>query len=189
MINFDEISILELCIARSGRYEVLIFEFDDITYQMVSKITELKRSSMFIQLWSKYCKELRLEVVTTKIIFEKIWSKICEKLKLISTQILNGEMQLRKLDKYLDMFGLDYTTLQPELIFLLSYFSSTAINLDKVKKDLSIVINKVENYKKLSNARQAAQTILQLREAMDLRGDFSEVEKIEEVRPTYINLY
>ena len=178
--------MLELCI--EGRY-VLIFELDDKTYQMVLKISELNRSSMFVKLWSKYCKELKEEVITLEIIFDKIWSKICEKLKLISTQILNGEMQLRKLDKYLDMFGLDYTTLQPELVFLLSYFSGTTISLNKIKKDLSIVINKVKNYKKLSNTRQAAQIILQLQKAMGLRGDFSEVKKIEEVRLNYIILY
>lgn len=185
VIDVDEISILELCIERSSprRYDVVIFELDDRTYKMVLEITKLKRSSMFVKLWSKYCKEVKEAVVTMEIIFDKIWSRICEKLKLISTQILNGEMQLRKLDKYLNMFGLNYTTLQSELIFLLRYFSGTTINLQNVKKDLDIIINKVMNYKKLSNTRQAAQTILQLQEAMGLRGDFSEVKKIaEEVR-------
>ena len=183
VMDVDEISILELCIEKFKRYDVVIFELDDRTCEMVLEITELKRSSMFVKLWSKYCKELKEEVITMEVIFDKIWSKVCEKLKLISTQILNGEMQLKKLDKYLNMFGLDYTTLKSELILLLRYFNGTAINLKKVTKNLNIVINKVKNYKKLSNTRQAAQTVLQLQEAMGLHGDFSEVKKIaEEVR-------
>jgi hypothetical protein len=54
--------------------------------------------------------------------------------------------------------------------------------LDEVTKTLAVRIRKVKRYKKLSDARQAAQAILDLQKVMGLKGDFAEVEGIKEVR-------
>ena len=79
---------------------------------------------------------------------------------------------------------MDYDALEEEIVLLSRYFNGTR-HLDQTKKKLGAVIKKVKNYKKLFHDRQAAQAILDLQKAMGLQGDFSQVEKIEEVRLKY----
>ena len=179
--DYDELSIRDLCTRRSGEYNVLFFKLNDKFYEMVSRITEIKRSHIFNKLWQKYSEKLKNEVVTMEDIFKKVWSIILDKLKLINQQFLDGEMQFKKVDKYLNMCKTDYDALEEEFMLLSRYFSGTA-HLDEVTKTLAVRIRKVKRYKKLSDARQAAQAILDLQKKMGLKGDFAEVEGIKEVR-------
>ena len=172
----------DLCTEKSGRHDMVFLKLDDKFYEMVSKIAEMKRSRIFNILWKKYGEKLKDEVVTMEIIFTEIWSKICGKLQSINRQLLDGEMKLKKLDKYLAMFKTDYVAFKEEFMLLSRYFNDTAMHLDQIEEKLGVRIRKVKRYKKLFDARQAAQAILKLQKAMGLTGDFSEVEKIEKVR-------
>ena len=161
---------------------MVFFKLDEKFCKMVSRITDIKSSRIFDKLWQKYGKNLRDEVVTMEIIFDKIWLKICQELKSINQQFLDGEMQLYKVDKYLNMFEMDYDALEKEFMLLSKYFNDTTTHSEQIKKNLGAIIKKVKSYKKFFDARQAAQAILDLQKTMNLKGDFSEVEKIEEVR-------
>jgi hypothetical protein len=178
--DYKELSILDLCTKRSGGYD-MFFKLDDKFYEMVSKITEIKRSQIFDKLWQKYGEKCKTEVVTMEVIFNKIWSKILDKLKSINEQFLNGKMQLKTVDKYLVMCNTDYDALEEEFMLISRFFSGTA-HLGEVKKKLGVRIEKVKSYKQLFDAQQAALAILELKEVMGLEGDFSEVENIKEVR-------
>ncbi len=185
MQDYNELAICDLCAKRSGGYDVMYFKLDDKFYEMVSKIPELKRSRIFNALWKKYGEKLNNEeAVTMEIILNKMWSRICDKLNSINEQFIDGEMQLKKVDKYLNIFGMDYNALQEEFMLLSRYFYGTR-HLDQINKKLRAVIKKVKSYKKLFHAQQAAQAILDLQKAMGLEGDFSQVEKIEEVGLKY----
>ena len=180
--DYSESSISDLCIQRSGRCDMVFLKLNDKSYEMVSKITEIKHSQIFNKLWKEYGKKLKDEVVTMEIIFNKIWSRICEKLKSINKKFLDGEMQLKKVDKYLDMLNkTDYNALEEEFKLLSRYFTCPT-QLDEVTKKLGISIEKVKSYRQLFDAWQAAQAIQELQKVMDLQGNFSEVENIKEVR-------
>jgi hypothetical protein len=177
--DYKELSIRDLCTKRSGGYD-MFFKLDDKFYGMVSKITEIKRSQIFDKLWQKHGEKFKTEVVTMEVIFNKIWSRILDKLKSINEQFLDGEMQLKKVDQYLDMCNADYDALEEEFMLLSRYFSGAG-HLGEVKKKLGVSIEKVKSYKQLFDAQQAALAILELQEVMGLEGDFSEVENIKEV--------
>ena len=179
--DYKELSIRDLCTERSGGYEIMFFKLDDKFYEMVSRITEIKRSQIFGKLWQEYGEKFKTEVVTMEVILNKIWSKILDKLKSINEQFLDGEMQLKKVDKYLVMCNTDYDALEEEFMLISRYFSGTA-HLGEVKKKLGVSIKKVKSYKQLFDARQTALAILELQEVMGLEGNFSEVENIKEVR-------
>ena len=179
--DYNELSISDLCTKRSGGYDIVFFDLDDKFHEMVSKITEIKNSQIFKKLWQKYSEKLKDEFVTMEVIFTNIWSRILDKLKSINEQFLDGEMQLKKADKYLVMCKTDYDALEEEFMLISRYFSGTA-HLGEVKKKLGVSIKKVKSYKQLFDAQQAALAILELQEVMGLEGDFSEVEKIKEVR-------
>jgi hypothetical protein len=181
MQDYNELSIRDLCTKRSGGYDMVFFNLDDKFYEMVSKITEMKYSQIFKKLWQKYGENLKNELVTMEVLFTKIWSRILDKLKSINEQFLDGEMQLKKVDKYLVICNTDYDTLEKEFMLISRYFSGTA-HLGEVKKKLGVSIKKVKSYKQLFDAQQAALAILELQEVMCLEGDFSEVENIKEVR-------
>ena len=140
----------------------------------------IKGSRFFEDLWQKYGKSVKDNVVSVDMIFT-IWSKICEKLDSRNKEFLNGKMQLKKIDKYIKMFQMDFKALEDEFMLLSKYFGKTT-QLDQVQKKLEHVMNKVKSYRKLFDTQQAAQAILELREALHLEGDFSEVERIEKVR-------
>ena len=179
MQGYDELSICKLCVTSSGKLDVAYFNLDDKFYEMVSKITEIKSSRIFHQSWTKCGEEIK-EVVTMEIIFSRVWSRTREKLKSISQHFLEGSMQLKKIDKYLNMFENDYDALKEEFMLLSKHFIGTT-PLDQIKKKLRSRIKHVKRYKKLFDARQAARAILDLQKALDLKGNFSEVESIEKV--------
>ena len=160
---------------------MIYFKFDEKSDEMVSKIPAIKGSRFFIYLWQKYGKSLKDNVVSVDMIFT-IWSKICEKLDARNQEFLNCKMQLKKIDKYIKMFQKDYKALEEEFMLLSHFFNGTTTHLDEVQKKLDDVMNKVKSYRELFDTRQAAQAILELRDALHLEGDFSEVERIEKVR-------
>lgn len=153
---------------------------------MVLKIPKIEDSHFFKKLWKKHGRKWRGrdDVVTVELLFT-IWSKICLKLKSKNQRFVSGEMQLKKIDKYVKTFK-GYKALEEEFVLLSSFFNDTTTHLDQVKQKLGLVINKVKSYKNLFNTQQAAQAILELQIALDLQGDFSEIKGIEEVRLIYI---
>ena len=146
---------------------------------MVSKIPEMKSSRIFNKLWHEYSEKLKDEVVTMEKLFTT-WSQICESLMTINKEFHDGEMQLVEVDKYVKMFNTDYTVLEDEFTLLSSYFDSATAHLER--KKLDVVMKKVKSYRKLFDARQAAQAIVDLQKALNLQGDFSEVDRIKKVR-------
>ena len=159
---------------------MLFFNLDERFHKMVSKITDIKSSLIFKTLWEKHGGELNDEIVKMEIIFENIWLPICKKISEINKEFLDGEMELKKVDEYLNICK-NYDAMELEFILISRHFNETA-NLEKVKKKLKIIMGKVKSYKKLFDARQAAEAIMQLQNRMGLKGDFSEVKWIEEVR-------
>ena len=178
--NYKQLSIRELCVRRSGEYHVIFFNLDGELCKMVGEISEVKRSRIFETLWQKYSNKLKDEEFTMDC-FKEMWLKICNKLKLVNQQFLTGEIKLKKIDGYLNIFDGNFTDFEREFKLLSSVFRDTT-RLDQVEKSLSGRMQRVKSYKKLSVARQAARAILVLQQKMGLKGDFSEVTKIEEVR-------
>ena len=184
--DHTNLSIRVLCTpTRSGKCHDEFFNLDEKSNEMVLKIPAVKDSQIFKKLWEKYSGRIKDGVVTVEMLY-KIWSKISKKLKSKNQDIVSGEMQVKKIRKYVDMFKMDYKALEDEFMLLSKYFNG-ATHLDQVKKKLGVVIDKVKSYEKLFSTQQAAQAILQLQQALDLQGDFSEIEEIEEVRSYIVN--
>ena len=146
---------------------------------MVSEITDLKRSRIFNVLWKKYAEHFK-DKVTMEMILNEVWLKICEELQSINQEFLDGNMKLRNIDEYLNIFEKSYEALGKEFMLLSKYFNG-ATHMDQIEKNLGLRITKVKRYKRLYDARQAAQAILKLQKALSLEGDFSKVENIEKV--------
>ena len=158
------------------------FKIDERFCTMVSRMTEIKCSRIFGKLWPKYGEQLQNQTVTVKIIFHEVWLRIYHELNTESQQFLSGQMRLKDIDQYLKMFDLDYEALEKEFVLLSGFFSDKTTHLDQVKKRLRKTIERVKNYKKLFDARDAAETILGLRKKVALKGDFSAVENLKQVR-------
>ena len=175
----EKLSLCDLCVKTTGGFVVRFLNLEQKFYEMMSKVTAIKYSRFFNKLWQKYSEKLQGQTITMEIVFDT-WQNICVKLRSIEQQFISGEMKLKKVDKYLDMFEKDYDALEKEFDLLLATFEAEKIRSSR-KKALCTRMKKVENYKKLFDAREAARAILELQKEMELEGDFSEVEKIEEV--------
>ena len=147
---------------------------------MVSKMYNIQNSRIFNEQWKKYQK-LEYEKVTMAVIMESIWVPICDKLMSIKEKFVSGEMQIKKVEKYLKMFNYNFPQLEKELELLVVFFVSEKEITRSEKVQIRARIQQVNDYQKLFDARLAARSILELRRAMALTGDFSEIESIAEV--------
>jgi hypothetical protein len=149
---------------------------------MMSGIAEIKCSKIFEKLWLKYGQCLKNEVMTMEIICENLWIPIRSKLKALNEQFLSGDMLLRQIDKYLKMFRTDYDAMKNEFVLFSEFFRDNAVpKLDELKKKLDERIERVKNYKRLFDARDAANAIEALGKKMSLKGDFSAINELKEV--------
>ena len=188
--DYNNLSIRTLCVKRSGGYDVMFFSLDEKFCTMISGITEIKNSRIFDKLWRKNGGKLKDKVLTMEEIFENLWLPICDQLMSINQQFLSGDMLLKDVDKYLKLFDTDYQALEKEFLLLSSFFSdNTTFNVNEVKRRLGTKIERVKSYKELFDARDAAQTILLLRQKIGLEGDFSEIENLEEVTSLYTSCF
>ena len=151
---------------------------------MVSKTTELQKSRLFNVLWKKYGKELKDHIVTMEIISSQMWSRICKELELRCNQFPEGEVKLKEIDEYLDMFKMDYDAVVNEFMLLLEYFHGKR-EFDRIKNKLLAIVKKVKNYKQRFHAQEgkAANAILNVQKVFNLTGDFKKMERIEKVWP------
>ena len=188
--DYNNLSIRDLCCKRSESHVVTFFNLEEKFCAMMSGITEIKSSRIFDKLWRKNGGKLKDKVLTMEEIFENLWLPICDQLMSINQQFLSGDMLLKDVDKYLKLFDTDYQALEKEFLLLSRFFSdSTAFNVSEVKRTLGTKIERVKSYKELFDARDAAQTILLLRETIGLEGDFSEIENLEEVTSLYTSCF
>ena len=120
--------------------------------------------------------------VTIEAVFQSIWTPVCQRLASIIEQFLNGEMQLKEVEEYLDMFNKKYEKLEREFELLLNNSTEPKIRLDIQKDRLYTRMDQIKEYVMLSTTCASARSILKVKEAMKLTGDFSEVESIDKVR-------
>ena len=178
--DYSNVSISNLCVEKSGRYDVMFFNLDEGCRMMVSKIAEIESSRIFNELWRKYCKVLKDEIMTIEIICEKIWLKICEKLNSRYQDFMSGDMMISKIEIYFEMCGADIRVLEDEFKLLSKSFCD-ATTFENINKELGGTVEKFRMYKKLFHAQETAKIILMLQRVMGLQGDFSVVECIDEV--------
>ena len=180
--DYKDISIRDLCVQRSGGCDVMFFSLDENYCTMMSKMTDAKGSKMFKDLWGKYGRKLKDEVVTMEIIFKNLWLPLCDELKLVIQQFLSGETSTEDINEYLKMFHTDYEALEQEFLLLSKVFiHGTEHHLDERKIEVKAAIHRVKKYKKLFDTREAAQVILLLQEKLGLKGDFSVVANLDKV--------
>ena len=169
-----------LCTRNTVGVVVVFFNLDPEIQFMISKIYNIQTSRIFNELWKKYQK-LEYEKVTMTVIMESMWGPINDKLVSIKEKFVSGEIQIKKVEKYLKMFNYDYPQLEKEFELLVEFFVLEKAIIRSEKVHLRDRIQQVKHYQKLFDAGLAARSILELRRTMKLTGDFSEVESIAAV--------
>ena len=180
--DISERPIRELCVRTTAGMTVVFFDLEQEVHDMVSKIHDLQTSRIFSKLWETYCNQLQGVTVTIEAVFQSIWTPVCQRLASIIEQFLNGEMQLKEVEEYLDMFNKKYEKLEREFELLLNNSTEPKIRLDIQKDRLYTRMDQIKEYVMLSTTCASARSILKVKEAMKLTGDFSEVESIDKVR-------
>ena len=178
------VAIGDLCVKSSKRHIVTFFnlELEEKFCTMMSGVLKIKRSRIFRLLWQKKGKKVKDKVLTMEVIFDDLWLPICNKLVLINQQFLSGDMLLKDVDRYLKLCESDYEALKNEFLLLSKFFSDdTSFCVNELETELRVGVERVMNYKKLFDARDAAKAILLLRETIGLKGDFSAIENLDKV--------
>ena len=180
-MDWSTLRINELCMRGPSGIVVVYFDLEPEVQQMVSKIYGIQNSRIFNDLWHEFCKKLQGSTVKLEDVVRLMWSPIRENLLSIKQQFISGEMQIKEVDVFLKTFKYKCDELEREFELLLVNFRDPETRLESQKHQLRFRIQQIKDYRKLFDAGIAARSIIDLKKAMNLTGDFSEVESIAEV--------
>ena len=107
-------------------------------------------------------------------VVELVWVPSNERLQSLQKRFLNGTISFEEIDKLFQVFK-DSEDLAKEMrLLILKNESQVKASEDKMKKR----IEQIERYYKLRNCIDAVWVILELKEGLNLHGDFRLVEDV-----------
>ena len=180
-VDFASRAVCDLSATTSAGIVVTFFELNDEICDMVKNVHSIKGSRIFSKLWGKYCGKTQEHPVTLDSIKQSICDPLIKELMSVTREFISGDIILKDVMKYLEMFNNDYEKLGKELEELLKIFPDPQKSRAASKTQLSGNIQKARDYQGLFQANLAAKAIIELRDTVGLTGNFDEVERISEV--------
>ncbi len=171
--NFDDINIsdlcndqLQLCCLKSA--QPLDIFVDNFSLMM------RKRPNIFVHKLTKQVKEtLRLDIeIAVSDIFPKIWQPAFAFCQKLLTDLANRSMKLDFVDKYLTQFKKNLLNDVKNLAEAIRSCSQPTPQ----SYQLQSAVEKVHDYWRLCRYEDGARVFLQLRNVLNLKGDFSLIE-------------
>ena len=158
--DYNELPIRDLCIRTSGKYNIKYFNLDGKFEAMVAIISELRNSRIFKVFWNEFGEKIEDNEVTMEIIFSQMWLGICEELQAICKQFSDGDVQLSKIEEYLDVCKGDYDALVNEFTLLSKYCIDKECldrglddrKLNQIRRNFVDMMKKVKRYKSFYHA-------------------------------------
>ena len=174
--NFDDINISDLCRLENDKLQLCCLKSAQPLDIFVDNFGLMKRKNpniFTLKLTKKLKETLRLDIeITVSDIFPKIWQPafvFCEKLL---TDLADRSMKLDFVDKHLTQFNKN----------LLNDVKNLAEAIRSCSKptpqshQLQSAVKKVHDYWRLCRYEDGARVFLQLRDVLNLKGDFSLIE-------------
>ena len=145
------------------------------------------RNDLFESVWSKHCKQV-INLSTFMEVHEKVCMPVLDECKIILISLEQKTMTLENVDKYFRKF--QESDLESNLYKLClgiqQCFPET--ELKPAKQWLHDVVLDIQEYKKINSYMNVATIVLELKQSMNLTGDFTVIDTLaQQVRTCIIS--
>ena len=162
--------------AGNRQVQVIFFKLSGDLKCMVSKLHQIYQSEIFQQIWNKKFQDALREsdnqTITLDTVLESVWKPTSQKCRDLLQVVLNGEIPLADVDKYLVPYQDRYDDLRSDL-----HIIAKVCDVKVVAERVAHQVDKVKRYHELKSCIKAADKILEFQEKMELNGDFTMVEE------------
>ena len=176
--EYDDQKIRDLCVEESGKVEMKCFTaarpLDDFAPHFSIMMTT-KRSNLFIRLLERRLRQVinSSTDLTIASISTLVWKPTFEHCQVLIDSLINLTIKLADVDKHFGDFKGQIETQVANLASGMWECLQSAPNQGK----LQYALDRVRKYWKLCEYRDGADVFLELKEVLNLHGDFKGVEK------------
>lgn len=181
-MDYNSHKINTLCTQTKSGIDVVCFTKASCLLSFAWKfhiMTKKFTSSLFDATWCTTMQTARKSNVTISDIESHVWKPAFKQCQNLLDQLHSQSMTLADVEKHFKNYG--ERELQNELNVLCCGVSECDQNTNYGKGWIHQRVLRIEEYRKLRNYRDAANTFLKLRDSLKLtKGDFKHVERISE---------
>ena len=183
--------IRELCERSSdGQIEVKFFELPSVIAEVLAPLDKLQESLTFQDLWSQYGKkaqtarkndEAQKRELSISNVVESVWKPAYETWNQLVASVMDGSLTLGDVDKFFDGYKNRKGDLLRELVCIFNFRQGqgqTAGDASQLTAIAQKRTGQIQQYQKLHQYANAADTIWVFKEAMKFKGDFKVVEDL-----------
>lgn len=160
---------------------VKVFELCNEELEILPKIIELCKGLLFLKIWEKKGIELQKQLgrnVQMNEIFEKVWQPALEQWKTLSKKLKTGEMFFTEFEKWFRTK--DSSTLKKEFRLLDNEGDTSWIEER---------LYQIQQHGTIRSCVHGAKAIMEVVNAFDLKGDFSQIQEIIKLVSTNFDPY
>ena len=144
-------------------------------------LTHKYNSTTFNSIWSSTmtCARRSNRDMTVSDVGPRVWEPTFAQCRQILEELNSASITLASVDKNFEQYRMQTDNLKHE-IYILSKGVSECLQVPSKSAWISNIVNWIQQYWSLCDHREAANSFLRLRDALNLTGDFKDVERISE---------
>ena len=183
--------IRQLCERSSdGQIEVKFFELPSVISDVLAPLDKVQKSLTFQDLWAQYGKkaqtarendEAQKRYLSISNVIESVWKPAYEAWNQLVASVMDGSLTLGDVDKFFDGYKNRKEDIFRELMCIFNLRQDqgqTAGDASQLKAIAEKRAGQIQQYQKLHQYANAADTIWDFKEAMKFKGDFKVVEDL-----------
>lgn len=182
-VDISSRQMLELCHKRSTSEEPMVkfFGLSPKNKRMIYLLYNVRDSSLFMSLWCKclqkaadLCKDdtAEGERLSMDMVQELAWNPSYRRWRELWKRVISGDISLKEVEERFARFRDDAKSLEVEI-----ETATTCLSDEDIDTVLRNRIDQIKQCNKLTECSEAAETVLQFRVAMCLKGDFQVLDE------------
>lgn len=180
--DYGEVNVNELCIrdSKSKEIKVICFQQAGTLCEFVAQfdiLTNKHRSELFITVWKNAISTTISGLSRTKVddVYSKVWQPCLQHCTRLFTSLANLSIKCVDIDIYLKQYQ---QSLRTQLLALFKGITLCNKGEPADWKKIETAMDRMKQYWRVCYCCKVAETFLQVRDSLGLRGDFSPVEKV-----------
>ena len=179
--NYNQVPLRDLCYTEPSDPHKVQFLCFDVAHPLHAILTpfevlfKTRRSDIFLKIWRSKLKEAERakETLTFDDVVAKIWNPVFEECCKLLDGIQSRSIKLKEVDKYFR--DIEHIT---DHLKNLYYAIEDCRNQNPDCSWISAAVSHIEQYWSLCKQAKAAKVVLELKQRLDLTGDFEVIEAV-----------
>lgn len=184
-LKFKELQINNLCVKKGDSYSLLCFEQASALNCYLGQLWDFSHvypNCVFDTLWMNKVNHYAEThgAMDLKSVIELILKPVFSECTEIHDQLLSCEIKLDEGDRFFKQYSANENSLSREIENLHQAVQKYLVRKPPNEKDVKTSILRLKQLWKISNCKAAAHAFLEIRDLLNLTGDFDPVLEIEE---------